>query len=288
MRIFKIGILSLLVAYTFIANAHEGKTLKGFKTPESAVSDANGRVFVSEMLEFGKDGDGQISVIEPDGRVHVFAKGLNDPKGLVLVGNTLFVADKTEVMKISEDGVVQAFAPASAFPIPPIFLNDLEADKAGNIYVSDSGDLKGQGGGGAIYKITPQGQVSLVISGKQDARILAPNGLLMGKTDNCLYLVDFISGILYRYDFKPQKLLPVARGFGGGDGLVKRKKDLYVSDWKGGKVFLVHLKKGVVVEGELLRENFQAAADISLSKDERYLLIPDMKAGELIYMPLHD
>ena len=286
MRTFKIGILSLLVAYTFIANAHEGKTINGFKTPESAVSTANGRVFVSEMLEVGKDGDGQISVIEPDGKVHVFAKGLNDPKGLVLVGNTLFVADKTQVMKISEDGVVRAFATASAFPIPPIFLNDLEADKAGNIYVSDSGDLKGQGG--AIYKITPQGQVSLVISGKQDARILAPNGLLMGKTDNCLYIVDLVSGILYRYDFKPQKLLPVALGFGGGDGLVKRKKELYVSDWKGGKVFRVHLKKGLIVEGELLRENFQAAADISLSNDGRYLLVPDMKAGELVYMPLHD
>ena len=58
-------------------------------------------------------------------------------------------------------------------------MNDLESDSAGNIYVSDSGDLKGTGG--VVYKVTPQGKVSTVVTGKKDNRVQAPNGLLMGK-----------------------------------------------------------------------------------------------------------
>ncbi len=43
------------------------------------------------------------------------------------------------------------FAATEAFPPKPLFLNDVDADSAGNLYVSDSGDLKG--GEGAVYKI---------------------------------------------------------------------------------------------------------------------------------------
>ena len=190
------------------------------------------------------------------------------------------------MIKITPDGKTSVFAAADAFPDLPQFLNDLESDSAGNIYVSDSGDLKGLGG--AVYKISPQGKVTTVINGKQDARILAPNGLLMGKTKNCIMVVDFVSGILYRLDMKKNELIEVAKGFGGGDGVVKGKKDqFYVSDWKNGKVFSVKLEKGVVANAELVQEGFQAAADIAPSLDGKFLLVPDMKAGELVYLPIH-
>jgi DNA-binding beta-propeller fold protein YncE len=217
--------------------------------------------------------------------VRVFAKGLDDPKGLAFVGKDLFVADNHRVIKVSEKGEAHVFASAQAFPEQPLFLNDLEADSLGNLYVSDSGDLKGSGG--AVYKINKQGKVSLVINGKQDARILAPNGLLMGKTQNCIMVVDFVSGILYRMDMKKNALIEVAKGFGGGDGIVNGKKDqFYVSDWKNGKVFSVKLEKGVVANAELVKEGFVAAADIASSQDGKFLLVPDMKAGELVYLPI--
>ena len=88
--------------------------------------------------------------------------------------------------------------------------------------MSDSGDLKGAGG--AVYKITPQGKVSAVLSGKKDARVQAPYGLLIGKTANCIYMVDFVSGVLYRIDMKKDEMVEVAKGFGGGDGIVKDSK----------------------------------------------------------------
>jgi hypothetical protein len=55
-----------------------------------------------------------------------------------------------------------------------------------------------------------------------------------------------------------------------------------VSDWKGGKVFSVNTKGDVV----LVKGGYQSAADIAITKDEKYIMVPDMKAGELDFIPL--
>ena len=74
--------------------------ISGLKTPESLVQAKDGLIYVSEINEFGKDGDGQISVIDRDGKVSVFATGLDDPKGITIIGENLYVADKTKIMKV--------------------------------------------------------------------------------------------------------------------------------------------------------------------------------------------
>ena len=258
--------------------------ITGLKTPESAVQAKDGRIFVSEIGEFGKDGDGQVTVIDNAGKVTVFATGLDDPKGLKIIGNNLYVADKTKVTKIGlNDGKVSVFAAARAFPVIPQFLNDLEADPQGNLYVSDSGDIMGTGKGGAIYKINAAGKVTLLIDGKQDARIMAPNGLLADDTGNVLIYVDFTSGVLYSYNQQTKVLADIAEGFGGGDGIAHHSNGtMYVSDWKSGKVYTVNRKNDVT----LFKDGYQSAADIGLTRDEKYLLVPDMKAGELDFIEL--
>ena len=255
----------------------------GLKTPESVVQAKDGRIFVSEINGFGKDGDGQISVIDTQGKVSVFATGLDDPKGLALIANNLYVADKTKIIKITPDGKTSVFVATETFPTLPYFLNDLEADPQGNLYVSDSGDLFNTGKGGAIYKISPDGKVKLLISAIQDARIKAPNGLLADDTGNVLLCVDFTSGVLYSLDTQSGKLTDDAAGFGGGDGLVHHSNGtMYVSDWKNGKVFSVS-RAGDVKE---IKSGYQSAADIALTKDEAYIMVPDMKAGELDFIPV--
>lgn len=257
--------------------------ISGLKTPESVVQAKDGRIFISEINGFGKDGDGQISVVDQQGKVSVFASGLDDPKGLVIIGNNLFVADKTKIIKITADGKQSVFVAPEAFTHAPQFLNDLEADPQGNLYVSDSGDILGSGTGGKIYKITPDGKVTLLIDGQQDARVKAPNGLLADDTGNMLIYVDFTSGVLYSLNTKTGALTDLAEGFGGGDGIVHHSNGtMYVSDWKNGKVFSVDMKGDVA----LVKGGYQSAADIAITKDERYLLVPDMKAGELDFIQL--
>jgi gluconolactonase len=258
--------------------------ISGLKMPESVVQATDGRVFVSEINGFGVDGDGQISVIEA-GQVKLFAKGLDDPKGLAIIGQSLYVADNKRILKLAlsgpKQGQAEVFAAASAFPVTPLFLNDLEADLAGNLYVSDSGDLKGKGG--AVYQINAQGQVRLLINGQQDSRILAPNGLLMDDTGDVLMVVDFASGILYSYNLATKQLLDIAVGFGGGDGVVHHANgSMFVSDWKNGKVFRLDMNGEVTP----LAATYQSAADIALTKDEKVLMVPDMKAGELDFIVL--
>lgn len=257
--------------------------ISGLKTPESAVQAKDGRIFVSEINEFGKEGDGQITVIEQSGKASVFTSGLDDPKGLAIIGEYLYVADNTKILKISPDGRASVFVAAEAFPLKPHFLNDLEADLQGNLYVSDSGDLFKTGKGGAIYKINAQGEVKLLINDTQDARVKAPNGLLADDTGNVLLYVDFTSGILYSLNTQTGALTDIAEGFGGGDGVVHHSNGtMYVSDWKNGKVFSINTMGDVA----LLKEGYQAAADIAMTKDEVYLLVPDMKAGELDFIPV--
>ena len=285
----KLILSSLMLAFLATGCATEVKSnqgvmqkVTGLKTPESAVQAKNGKIYVSEINVFGKDGDGQITVIE-NGKSRIFATGLDDPKGLAIIGKNLFVADKTKIIKFDMDGKSQTFVPASAFPVMPIFLNDLEADPQGNLYVSDSGDLFGSGKGGAIYKISPKGEVKLLISDKQDSRVKAPNGLLADDTGKVLLYVDFASGILYSLNTETKVLNDVAEGFGGGDGLLHRSNGtMYVSDWKGGKVFSVTTKGDV----SLVKDGYQSAADIAITKDEKYIMVPDMKAGELDFIPL--
>ncbi|CAN4273083.1 SMP-30/Gluconolactonase/LRE-like region [Methylophilaceae bacterium] len=276
----------LLSAFIPVAQAAPLSTQKisGLKMPESVVQATDGRVFVSEINGFGVDGDGQISVIEA-GQVKLFAKGLDDPKGLAIIGQTLYVADNKRILKLAlsgpKQGQAEVFAAATAFPVTPLFLNDLEADLAGNLYVSDSGDLKGKGG--AVYQINAQGQVRLLINGQQDNRILAPNGLLMDDTGDVLMVVDFASGILYSYNLATKQLLDIADGFGGGDGVVHHANgSMFVSDWKNGKVFRLDMNGEVTP----LAATYQSAADIALTKDEKVLMVPDMKAGELDFIVL--
>ena len=257
--------------------------ITGLKTPESVVQAKDGRIYVSEINEAGKDGDGQITVIDQNGKAAVFARGLDDPKGLVIIGENLYAADKNKIIKIGPDGKTGVFVASEAFPATPIFLNDLEADPQGNLYVSDSGDIMGKGGGGAIYKINAQGQVTMLINDQQDARIKGPNGLLADDTGNIILVVDFVSGILYSLNTQTGLLTDIAEGFGGGDGLVHHSNGtMYVSDWKNGKVLSVDTKGDVTV----VKSGYQAAADIAITKDEAYLMVPDMKAGELDFIPL--
>jgi gluconolactonase len=288
-----ISVLAIATSMVSVGCANETKVTQAvakqkitdLKTPESVVQAKDGNIYISEIGDFDKDGDGQITVIDANGKVSVFAKGLDDPKGLAIIGEHLYVADKAKVLKIDlSDAKTSVFVAATAFQSPPQFLNDLEADPQGNLYVTDTGNM-GTGKGGIIYKIDANGQVKLLIDGKQDARVMAPNGLLADDTGDVLIYVDFTSGVLYTYNQKTQALTDIAEGFGGGDGIVHHSNGtMYVSDWKNGKVFSLNTKGDVI----LLKDGYQSAADIAITKDEAYLMVPDMKAGELDFIPLNN
>ncbi len=274
LRVFLV-LLSVLTSITL--NAHESlNAISGLVSPESAAQEAKGDIYVSEIGEFNKDGDGKITRISIDGKLSTFASGMDDPKGLTFIGKSLYVTDKNRVLKVEPDGKWTVFGSTMAFPQTPVFLNDITSDDAGNLYVSDSGNLKS---GGAIFKIAQNKKITLVLDANTP-EILAPNGLWIIKND--LYEVDFSSGILYKINLKNKSISKIAEGFGGGDGLIRSGNNFFVSDWKNGKIFKVQGSKV-----SLYKDGFTAAADIALSFDRKSIMTPDMKAGSITFIPIH-
>ena len=270
-------LLVLLSAFNAYAKAPLPAKITGLKMPESVLQAKDGSIYISEIGEFGKDGDGQISKLDANGNLTVFATGMDDPKGLAMIGDKLYVADKNRVLEINKDGTWQGYGAQMAFPSTPVFLNDLVADKLGNLYVSDSGTLKD---GGQIFKIAKGGTITLVADSK-NPDILAPNGLLMDGR-NSLLEVDFESGILYRVNLATGATTKLADGFTGGDGLVRTKAGkIIISDWKNGKVY-----EAVKGHAKLIKDGYKASADIALMQDGKTLMVPDMKAGELDFITL--
>ncbi|MDG1444912.1 MAG: SMP-30/gluconolactonase/LRE family protein [Methylophilaceae bacterium] len=246
-------------------------------TPESVIQAKNGDLYVSEINGFNQDSDGQIRKITHNGETTIFAKGMDDPKGLAIIGDNVYVADKNRVLMVMPNGHWHIFVAADAFPQTPQFLNDLAADNQGNLYVSDSGDLST---GGAIYKINPQGRITTIVD-RNKPEVLAPNGLFV-EDEHHLLTVDFASGMLYRVNLDNGDLVKLAEGFGGGDGIVKTKSgQIYVSDWKGGSIYLLD-----VGQARPIKSHFNSPADIALSHDEKYILVPVMKAGTLEFIEI--
>ena len=264
-----------------VSSKASGKVLKNLQMPESSISHHDGRVFITEIGGFGKDGDGKVTVLNSDGSTKTLADGLNDPKGIDMFNNQLYIADVDHVVRVDFEGNKTVIAKPSDFQDKPIFLNDIENDGLGNVYVSDSGDDDGKHG--AIYKITPAGKVIQIVNDKSG--IKRPNGLLMDGP-NKLLVADFGTGKLFQVVFDGMSANPKSEvtllnsGFGAADGLIRDADGvLYISDWANGKVWQLSEAKATP---QVITEGHQSAADIALSIDGKYILMPDMKAGQLI------
>lgn len=278
------GAVVAVVFVTLIAAAHGApqRVVKGLTNPESVLLGPRGEIYVSQIGEFNKDRDGSVVRVKPDGTLETVASGLNDPKGLAHDGINLYVTDRDQIWRIDRKGVATVFVNRAAFPMVPKFLNDIVHDGAGHLYVSDSG---AKGVGGAIFRISARGKVTLVSNSAIDPLVRSPNGLVIDGPKRLL-VVDFATGDLYRISLKNGKSEKIAGGFGGGDGLaLDRRRQLYVSDWKNGHLWRLSLleRNPVPVKYE---QSFEAAADIALDASERFIIVPDMKAGTLTWLPV--
>jgi sugar lactone lactonase YvrE len=257
------------------------KVVGGLKAPESVGIGPDGRVYVSETGVYEKFGDGMIMVIDGD-RAKPFATGLNDPHGIKWWRDHLFVADNGgQVWRIDRKGNVERLVDATDFPRKVTNFNDIELDDQGNIYISDSGDWEGRGG--VIFKITQQGKVTTVLSDDEEWKLVSPNGLLMEGQDKILE-VDYTTGNLFRLDLKSKDYEKINGGFGAADGLTRDARGrLYVSDYSGHKVFILDSpdaknRQEVEVSGA------KSAADIGISPDGRFIIVPDMDGGQVLFV----
>jgi gluconolactonase len=267
------------------AHATAGELARDLKNPESAAVAADGTIYVTTIGEFDKDGDGQVLAFAPGKPVKVFATGLNDPKGIVIHKDVLYVTDKTRIVKIDKEGKVSVAMKEEQFEPKPTFLNDIDidVDREGSFVVTDSGDDKGKGA--AVYGVLfDAGFVTgalAILDPTISPLVKRPNGALFDKKKDVLWIVDFETGDLLRVPMvdvgaKPEK---IAGGFPGGDGLaLDDDGNLYITSWKTGELWKLPAGK---TEATLLSKEFKAAADLCFDRANKRLIVPDMKAGTL-------
>ena len=147
----------------------------GLASPESAYyHEPSNSVFVSNINGqiLDKDGNGYITRIAPSGRMlaEKWATGLNAPKGIRSVGNTIWVSDIDEVvgMDVAQEGRITARVRIEGAQ----FLNDLATAPDGTMYVSDSIQSR-------IYMVK-DGTSSVFVEGAE--LVEQPNGLLVDGT----------------------------------------------------------------------------------------------------------
>jgi glucose/arabinose dehydrogenase len=252
----------------------------GLRHPAAVVVGGDGRIYLSEVGESGKGGDGRILVVTKAGEAVPFATGLDRPRGMASWGKLLFAADTQRVWRIDPKGKVEVFAPKEAFPAEPHALHGLAVDENGILYVSDSGD--GEGKGGAVYRIDHKAKVRLVADARSIPALRSPAGLVLDGVSHLL-LIDSGTGDLLRVQIADGSAARVAGRFAGGDGLAwDWFGQLFVTSRGRGKVW------GIARPGQgpvPVASGFRAAAGPCVGPGGKLLLVPDAKAGTLTALP---
>ncbi len=269
--------------------------------PESVTRGFDGDLFVSIMGPTRKRDDGDGKVVRVRGEtVTDFTTGLNDPKGIVFAGGQLITADFDTVWRIDAQGKKTVLAGPKDFPFPPAFLNDVEVEPSGQtILVTDMGDVAKMRDANnqlwarnsaqakeikviaRVYRISLAGKVTEVIP--PDARMLNPNGVDVLK-DGRIRIAEFFSGDVLEWN--QGKWKAIAKGHRSGDGIVHDSKgNFYISEVMFGKV--TRYQRGNPVGQELSAGlGLKSAADIVVDEAHGQLIIPDSKAGELVFIAL--
>ncbi len=264
----------------------ENWRLAGFELPESALYDpANDRIIVGNIAGFGPDTgmDGYLSLVSPDGELieQKWVTGLMDPKGMAILGGSLYVADAIGLHEISlaDGSLVQTITLEGAqFP------NDVTVDDGGTIYVTDMF-------GEAIYRVV-DGTAERWLT---DPALTLPNGILadgsnlivgsMGANMNMETFSAEIPGGIVLIDIESGAVTAAesASGLGGLDGVAKIGDMILVNDNPTGTVYAWGY--GTMPADDAITIS-PGTADMSAYGNT--LLVPMLNTGELISLTFEE
>lgn len=253
-------------SFAFAQEKQPETILKGFSHPESVVYDkARQQYYVSNI---GAE-DGFISRVSKNDKVeeHHWITGLNNPKGLLIHGNSLFVTDVTELVEIDiESGKITSRIPVEGSKS----LNDPAKDEAGNIYFSDLSK-------GSIFVLRPTGEVEEWLHSE---KLEQPNGLFV--TSDHILVAGWGKdepGHFLKVNRNTKEIERISHsGIGNLDGIQKIKDgQYYISDWGSGKIY------SITMDGELkeVLTTAKSSGDIYYHNEDQKLYVPMNRQNEL-------
>jgi sugar lactone lactonase YvrE len=214
----------------------------GFHTPESVLWDAEQQVwFVSNIngSPVARDGNGYISRLDRDAAVdkpQFIAGGrggvvLNAPKGLAIVGDTLWVAD-IDAMRGFNRRTGAAVATVE-FGAQAKFLNDVATGPDGTVYVTDTGAGMDDAGNfthpgpDRVFALTGR-QVTVALEGDW---LTQPNGITWDPANGRFVLAPFGGPAITAWRPGEKTVDTLGTGPGGFDGVEVLGGDVYVTSW---------------------------------------------------------
>jgi len=242
---------------------------------ESAVFDKSNTIIYASLIGNREAGDGSVATINLDGKIinKTFVSGLNDPKGIAITTNKLYVSDVTDLVEVDlKTGKI-----LKKHTLPSIaFLNDVAIDKEGNVFVSDTRTSE-------IYKLDTEGKFSLWLA---DKLLDNPNGLLV--KNNTMYVASWGSdpkgGRFSKIDMASKKVDTISSIIGNLDGIRPFDTESFIiSDWNSGNIHLID-KKGAT---EKLLTVGQSVGDIAFIKEKNLLLLPMNKQSRLLFYKIN-
>lgn len=199
------------------------KTDTLLRTPESVQYDPQRQqLYVANINKVNvekPDGDGFISVLNTDGKISnlKWARGLNDPKGMCILDNSLFVADLKDLVEIDlKTGNILKRHPA----INSVMLNDVSVSPRGEVFVSDSRGHK-------LYRYA-DGKMELYLD---DPNLQGPNGVFAEK--DYMIVASAGTGNLWKLDYTTKKYSSWAMTNKTADGILRYDNDYLISCWHG-------------------------------------------------------
>jgi sugar lactone lactonase YvrE len=248
-----------------------------FKVPESVTFDPKTKILYISNIDgkpADKDGQGFISKVKLDGAVIKldWAIGLNAPKGSAIIGDCIFVSDIDQLVEIAlTTGKILRIYPAAGAR----FLNDVAADEAGHIYVSDMSE-----GNSCIYRLN-NGKLEKWFVGSE---ISSPNGLSYAQ--GFLFVGNSGDGKIKKIHIAAKQVSDVAAVGSGIDGLsADGRGGWIVSDWDG-KTSLVSVDGNLetLLDTSTSKVN---AADLAYAPEQRLLVIPTFFDNRIVAYTLN-
>jgi len=257
-------------------------SVDGFSTPESVRHDADQDVYFVSNINgnpSARDNNGFISRVRGDGSAVdslAFIAGgrgrvtLNAPKGMVIVGDTLVVADVDAVRMFNR----RTGAPVASVNLAPMranFLNDVAVGGDGALYVTDtgirfspSGEMSSPGPS-RIFKIVGR-TPSVAIA---DSVLASPNGIAWDAANQRFVVGSFAGPALLTWTPGGQPA-PLIRGAGQFDGVeVLQDGRVLASSWADSSVSAV--RNGTATK---IVTGVAAPADIGVNARAGVLAVP--------------
>jgi len=257
--------------------AHE---VNGLTHCESVVYDKKRNILYASLIGNREAGDGSIAKVSLDGKVidTTFVKGLNDPKGIAITNDKLYVSDVTVLVEADlETGEVIKTHTTEGTK----FLNDVNVASDGTVYVSDTSNS-------TIYQLQTDGTFAVWL---QSEDLEHPNGLL--QVENDMYVAAWgnrvgpegkqkQSGNFLKVNMATKEIAKVSKDtLGNLDGVqVYDNENFIISAWRSGKVMKIS-KNGVVEDVVTVGKS---VGDILYIPEKKLLALPmNIQSQLLIY-----